>query len=290
MKVGIVTCAKFPHLIDEEKPLLELFAKKGIQATPLVWNNTSTDWEHYDCLLLRSTWDYHLHVEEFFSWLDHLKKQNITTLNPLEVVNWNHHKFYLRELEKKGVNIIPTFFLEKGSDFSLTELKSNGWEQAVIKPAISANSHLTELFHITDSEFLEEKYRRLAQNHDFLVQRYMPEIQTEGEVSLVYFGKQFSHAVLKKPTSGDFRVQADYGGKVEPFYPNSAVLNTGSQILSHVPHNLLYARVDGILHENQFFLMELELIEPKLFFNCSAASISIFVELATQLLQSNHLL
>ncbi|MFM7852840.1 MAG: RimK family alpha-L-glutamate ligase [Flammeovirgaceae bacterium] len=289
MKVGIVTCAEFPHLTDQEKPLIDLFAAKGICITPLVWNDPSIDWKHYDCLLLRSIWDYHLHIEEFFAWLNLLEKQNVTTLNPLEVVNWNRHKFYLRELEKNGINIIPTLFIEKGSDFSPTALKNKGWEQAVIKPAISANSHLTELFHITDSKLVEEKYRRLAQHHDLLVQSFMPEIQTQGEVSLVFLGKHYSHAVLKKPALGDFRVQADYGGKAEPFHANPAIIRAGNQILSHIPLNLLYARVDGVIHENQFFLMELELIEPELLFDHAPAARGVFVESATQLLQSNHL-
>lgn len=66
MKIGIVTCAEFPNLTDQEKPLVPLFAEKGVQIDPLVWNNSSINWQAYDCLLLRSIWDYHLHADEFF--------------------------------------------------------------------------------------------------------------------------------------------------------------------------------------------------------------------------------
>lgn len=284
MKIGIVTCSDYPQLTEPEKPLIALLANHEIKAEPLIWNDTSIDWKKFDCLLLRSIWDYHLHVEGFFKWLKTLEEIQVRTLNSLSVVNWNRHKFYLREMERKGVKIIPTLFIDKTTDFSLAELKGKGWEQAVIKPAVSANSFLTESFSLTEITTIEKKFHSLAIERDFLVQSFMPEVQSSGEVSLVFFDKQYSHAVVKLPAQGDFRVQEEHGGKTISFNPTPSVIDTATNILSWIQEDLLYARVDGVIRDGEFILMELELIEPELFFHFDKESTKRFVEAVLKIL------
>lgn len=285
MKIGIVTCAEYPLLTEQEKPLLALFKNEGIEASPLIWNDASIDWPSFDCLMLRSIWDYHLQVPQFFAWLAMLEKNNIKTCNSLAVVNWNRHKFYLQELESKGVKIVPTFFVEYSSRFSLDEVIQKGWQQAVIKPAVSANAHLTESFTIDDLEQVERRFKPLVATRDFLVQSFMPEIQAMGEVSLIFFDKAYSHAVLKTPAKGDFRVQADHGGATVAYHPDESIIEAGRKILSLIDHDLLYARIDGVVRENQFYLMELELMEPELFFHLGEGSHQRFVQAAMRFLR-----
>jgi glutathione synthase/RimK-type ligase-like ATP-grasp enzyme len=284
MKIGIVTCNEYPQLTEPEKPLIGLLASHGIEAEPLVWNDASIDWKKFDCLLLRSVWDYHLLVKEFFEWLSMLGEIQVLTLNSLPVVNWNRHKFYLQELENKGVKIVPTLFVDKTTNFSLAELKSKGWKQAVIKPAVSANSFLTESFSFTEIPSIEKKFHGLAAERDFLVQSFMPEVQSSGEVSLVFFDKQYSHAVVKLPAQGDFRVQEEHGGKTISFDPTPSVIDTATKILSWVEEDLLYARVDGVIRNGEFILMELELIEPELFFHFNKEAAGRFVEAVLKML------
>lgn len=278
MKIGIVTCSDYPHLTEPEKPLIALLANHGMEVVPLVWNDTSIDWKNFDCLLLRSIWDYHLNIEFFFEWLRMLEKIQVPTLNPLSIVNWNRHKFYLEELEEQGVKIIPSIFVKKTNNFSLKELITKGWDKIVVKPAVSANAFLTESFSINEISQIEAKYKPIAKERDLLVQCFMSEIQTDGEVSLIFFDKKYSHAVLKKAADGDFRVQADHGGTILPFNPDPSVIATAQCILSYIKENLLYARVDGVIRDGEFILMELELIEPELFFHHSQGAAERFVE------------
>lgn len=289
MNIGIVTCADFPALTDQEKPLVDLFAANRIRIAPLVWNDAHVDWKNFDCLILRSIWDYHLHIDDFFDWLNRLRQQQVRTLNSMEVVHWNRHKFYLRELAQKGVLIIPTLFFEKGSVIDPRFIENQGWDQAVIKPAVSANAHLTESFCIKDAAKVAARFQQLAKNRDWIVQSFMSEVTSNGEVSLIFINKQFSHAVLKTPAEGDFRVQADYGGRSVAYRPSQQLIDAGKGIISHVPHPLLYARVDGVVRNTEFYLMELELIEPELFFHLAPGSAERLVSATLDILKSDGL-
>jgi len=97
-----------------------------------------------------------------------------------------------------------------------------------------------------------------------MLQKFMDSISTEGEWSLIFFGGQFSHAVLKRPRTGDFRVQNDFGGTSELADSPPHLLASAIRAVEAVDATL-YARVDGVVDEGQFRLMELELIEPMLF-------------------------
>src|SRR5262245_2634270 len=110
MRLGIATCAKCPQLIPAEQELAALLRAKGIVVKPQIWNDPEADWSTLDAVLVRSIWDYHLHPEAFLRWLTRLANLQIPVWNPLEVLRWNHHKFYLRELETKGVSIVPSLF------------------------------------------------------------------------------------------------------------------------------------------------------------------------------------
>ncbi|MFM8912572.1 MAG: hypothetical protein ACKOE6_06560, partial [Flammeovirgaceae bacterium] len=115
------------------------------------------------------------------------------------------------------------------------------------------------------------------------------EIQASGEVSLIYFNKQYSHAVLKTPAQGDFRVQADHGGNTIAYQPSRHLVDVGAVILSKIPHEVLYARVDGVVRDNEFYLMELELIEPELFFHLAPGAAARFVNATVDMLKSTAL-
>jgi len=284
MKIGILTCDKCQALSPRDRHLLPLFEAGNGAADVLVWDDPHVDWKTYDGLIFRSVWDYHLKAAEFNLWMDFIEQQGVKTLNPIPVIRQNQHKFYLRELQQKGVAIVPTLFIERTERLDLSTVDGSNWQQAVIKPAVSASSYLTSKFAGNRWKEIESEYTAIARERDLLVQPFMPEVVAQGELSLVFFNRQYSHAVLKRATAGDFRVQAEFGGKHEVYFPSTEVIETVQQILSLVEGSLLYARVDGVMVNNRFVLMELEMLEPDLYFDAHPDASARYVDAAMQML------
>ena len=277
MKIAILTCEKLPDLNPEDRKIIPALAKHNIEATAAIWDDKTINWNDFDYLIFRNTWDYFEKETEFKIWLDQIAQLEIKTLNPIKIITQNIHKFYLREMEKQGITILPTVFIDKTEHLNLAELIPPNWKKAVIKPAFSAGSYLTEVFEISEIQAISEKYKTIAAEKELLLQEFMPEIQTLGETSFIFFNKKFSHAVNKKPVEGDFRVQSLFGGKYTLVQPNEELIEKAQKIVDSLPKDLLYARVDGILIENELYLMEIECIEPDLYFDLSENSLERFV-------------
>jgi len=285
MKIGILTCDKCPALAPRDQHLIPLFDEQKIQTDNLIWNDPKVDWNAYDGLIFRSVWDYHLLPQQFDAWLNFMEAKNIPTLNPIPVIRNNQHKFYLRQLQQQGVTIVPTLFIDKTQNLDLSAITERNWQQAVIKPAISASSYLTTMFNAAEAHQIEDRYRSIATERDLLLQPFMPEIIANGEISLIFFNRKYSHAVTKSADEGDFRVQAEFGGRHEAIHPAKNMIEAAEYILSLIPGALLYARVDGIIQNNQFMLMELELIEPDLYFDADPLASQRYVEGVIELLR-----
>ncbi len=277
MKIALLTCEKLPDLNPEDQKLIPALAQHNIQAVATVWDDVNINWSQFDYLVFRNTWDYFEKEQEFILWLDHIKKLGIKTLNSIDTVKNNIHKFYLKELEQNGIPIIKTVFINKTEQLDVAKLIPNHWNKAVIKPAFSAGSYLTEVFDKTQIQAINNQYQSIAANKELLLQEFMPEIQTLGETSFIFFDKKFSHAVNKKPVSGDFRVQSLYGGKYTLIEPSAELIQKAQKVVNTFQEDLLYARVDGIVIKNELYLMEIECIEPDLYFNLSTNSLDKFV-------------
>lgn len=285
MNIALLACQKFPDLTKADQLLIPELAKFGIQAKAIIWDDPSVEWTSFDYLIFRNTWDYYEKESAFNLWLDKLENLGVKTLNALDTIRANKHKFYLRTLEKQGIKILPTIFIEKTNHLDLAQMFPKSWKKAVIKPAFSAGSYLTEVFEADNLAATNKKYQPIAAVKDLLLQQFMPEIQSLGETSLVFFNKQFSHAINKKPVEGDFRIQVQFGGKYTAILPNSALINQAQRIVDTFPDPLLYARVDGIVIGNELHLMEIECIEPDLYFNYSEGSKQRFVQAILELIR-----
>jgi glutathione synthase/RimK-type ligase-like ATP-grasp enzyme len=285
MKIGILTCEKLPELNLEDQLLLPEFAKHNITATAVIWDNESIQWSDFDYLIFRNTWDYFEKETTFNKWLDHIEQLGIKTLNSIDIIKNNKHKFYLRKMEKQGIKILPTVFLEKTNQLHLSEIVPTHWKKMVLKPAFSAGSYQTEVFELKDIEKINTQYKAIASEKELLLQEFMPEIQTLGETSFIFFNKKFSHAVNKKPVDGDFRIQVQFGGKYKLIEPSQELIEKAQKIVNTFPNNLLYARVDGIIIENELHLMEVECIEPDLYFNLSQGALTRYVNAVLELIQ-----
>jgi glutathione synthase/RimK-type ligase-like ATP-grasp enzyme len=285
MKIGLLTCEKLPELTLADQQLIPELAKHNIIAKAVIWSDKTINWNDFDYLIFRNTWDYFEKETEFNLWLDQIEKLGIKTLNTIEIIKQNKHKFYLREMEKKGILILPTIFIDKNENLNLAEITPKHWKKAVIKPAFSAGSYLTSVFNVSDIEKTNDEYTTIASEKELLLQEFIPEIQTLGETSFIFFNKKFSHAVNKKPIDGDFRVQSQFGGKYTLIQPNQELIDKAQKVVNTFDDKLLYARVDGIVIDSELHLMEIECIEPDLYFDISEGALERFVTSIVELIQ-----
>lgn len=266
MKIALATFKKLPLLTKHESKLHALFAKKGIVSQSVVWSDPNIDWRIFDWVIIRSCWDYHKRINEFIKWLDYLETLSIKILNPSQVIRKNSQKTYLQELALLDVNTIPTYWLNYEEIKQVPKiLHESGWEKAVIKPIISATAYKTFQISLEGIHSLLPKIAKAFPDELFMLQKFMPEIQTLGEWSLVFLNKKYSHAALKEAKAGEFRVQAEYGGSTQLKQAPDELVTQAQRILSLYEEPLLYARVDGLWIDNKFYLMEMELTEPELF-------------------------
>ena len=281
-KIAFVTSSVKPDFTGNDQKVVDSLKSIGVEVTPLPWDVDTSLWNSFDLVVLRSCWNYHLHPEKFVEWIDRMEKEKVKMLNPSKIVRWNLHKAYLQELESKGVTLLETIWIEKESKPNLYSIMDEkNWEKVVLKPAISAGSFNTILVTKEEARKNQEQFETLFNQFDILVQKFMIEVQQEGEWSLIFFKKKFSHAVLKKPVKNEFRVQYDFGGTATATEPPAFILQQAEKILDLIEEPLLYARVDGVVSENKFLLMELELIEPALFLDEENGSTQVFAQAMT---------
>jgi hypothetical protein len=266
LTIGLATCRKVPDLTPDDRLLASEVRRRGAEVVSVLWDDDSVDWGVFDSLVLRSVWDYHHRVDEFRAWLDRLERARVRVWNPIPMVRWNLHKSYLEELAGAGIPVVPTVRLARGSLADLGALLAEkGWARAVVKPAISASAHETWLLEIAEAGERQARFAALLAERDLLVQRFEPAVRERGEWSLLFFGGVYSHAMLKRPGAGDFRVQEELGGSSTLTEPPEGLVEQAQRILARWSEPPLYARVDGIDLDGTFTLMELELIEPVLF-------------------------
>ena len=284
MKIAILTCQNIPNLNESDQLLIPSLKKHNIDAKAVIWNDPYINWYDFDVLIFRNTWDYYEKQIEFDLWLEKIEKLGIKTLNSISIINQNKHKFYLQDFEKQGIKILPTIFINKTENLNLSSIIPNHWKKAVIKPAYSGGSYQTELFNIEDINQINQQYISIASEKELLLQEFMPEIKTLGETSFIFFNKKFSHAVNKQAVNGDFRIQQQFGGIYTLIEVNLEIINKVQKIVNTFSENLLYCRVDGIIIDNELHLMEVECLEPDLYFNLAEGSIEKFIESIIELI------
>lgn len=286
-RVCLVTCGAIRELTDDDKPLLGELWRLGIRAEPAVWDDPAVDWKRFDAAVIRSTWDYHLSQAAFAAWLSRLEALGVALWNPSPVIRANADKSYLRELEAAGVLTPPTAWIMKESRADLESLlESRGWDEAVVKPVISAGAYRTHRVK-RGREGGQAALDEVLAHSAAMVQPFLPEIAEEGEWSFVFLGGEFSHAVLKTPARGDFRVQEEHGGKTVRREPSPALLAQARDALIAGPRPCLYARVDGVRRGGDLLVIELELIEPSLYLSHAPGSAKKFAEAIKERLSSS---
>ncbi|MGE3974127.1 MAG: RimK family alpha-L-glutamate ligase [Bdellovibrionales bacterium] len=280
----LLTCSEFPEGTPDDQLLAQVFKSQGIFVQFKIWDQLSPKQIPSSAIVIvRSMWDYHKKISHLKKWLQEAKSTNLSLFNSIDCILWNLSKIYLQELEQKKIPIVPTLFLKK-TDLPRfqNEVESQAWDEIVIKPEISASAFKTFRLKTKDISAHWEEICSIWKECDVLVQPFCEEIVREGEFSLLFFndGKEhhYSHAVVKKPKSQDFRVQEDHGGTTEFYHAPPALVQYGKSVLKFVPHDWLYARIDVVNYRGHYVLGELELFEPQLFFRFHSEAAPLFVK------------
>jgi glutathione synthase/RimK-type ligase-like ATP-grasp enzyme len=253
------------NILDESNLLKNALEQCGLTVERTYWDNPDYNWSQTRAVVFRTVWDYFERIDEFREWLVKVNSET-KLINSLELVEWNIDKHYLIDLREKGIDIVPTVFVDTGSYRSLENVcAETGWEHIVIKPAVSGAAFHT--YKITKEEIpsREALFKKLVSERDMLVQPFIATIPDRGEASLMVFNGEYTHAILKKARTGDFRVQDDFGGTVHPYTPTQAEIEFANSVFSACDELPAYGRADIVWDEQgNHLLSELEIIEPEL--------------------------
>lgn len=301
--VVLLTDKSLPELTPSDQIAIGALREAGATVTPVIWNTllqadpTLASLKSADAVIIRTCWDYQFHQAAFQALLQACSEHQIRLWNAVSLVQWNLDKRYLRDLAAAGIPTVPTVWLEASQLTTQAELPAlirrcvaeNGWEQAVIKPIISASgTFTTRLKPDTTDETLADLWPQALQS-GLMVQPFLSQVCDEGEWTMVYFSgapgvSEFSHAVLKTPEAGEFRVQTHFGGQNHAIAQLDPALRAqADRVMAGLEQcqptaTWLFARVDGVVVDGQLLLMELEVIEPHLFFECDEVSAGRYVQ------------
>jgi glutathione synthase/RimK-type ligase-like ATP-grasp enzyme len=278
-RICFVTCRTWPEISESDRLVQRALEAQGATVEARAWNTPDAVWEGFDAIVLRSNWDYHFEPDAFVGWLDRLERAGARVFNPPALVRWNLTKAYLLELGRAGVPTVATVILEDESRAGLEAvMAARGWSRVVMKPVISASAHDTRLVSAATLDEAAAALASGAMRRPVLIQPFVEEIQTRGEWSLIFIETEMTHAVLKRPAAGEFRVQPRLGGTVETPEPADAVRRVARAALAALPAPPLYARIDGVETAAGFRIMEVEVNEPGLFFTHAPAAALRFAE------------
>lgn len=235
-------------------------ASAGLAVEQRLWTDPG-DLSGFDLVTPLFAWGYQRDVAGWFALLDRLEAERLRVVNPVELLRWNSDKNYLADLAGQGVAVVPTIFVPVLDDKSFADAcDALGAVDAVIKPAISAGADATHRLQRGDRLPADAVGQRR------LVQPLMPGIVRDGEFSLFLFDGKLSHAIVKRPAVGDFRVQEQFGGREFAWEATEEAMMLAVAALAACPAPPVYARVDMVGDaDGKLHIMELELIEPSLF-------------------------
>lgn len=277
LRIALATAIPARTLDEDLDPLLATCAQAGIAAQCLAWDDPTVSWRRFDAVLLRSTWDYSDRLREFLAWCEQVATQT-RLLNPLALVRWNTDKHYLGELAGKGLPVIETHYLEpEAAQPALPE-----FEEFVLKPTVGAGSRGARRFVASERpQALAHAAALHAQGRSVILQPYLRAVDTEGETALLYFAGRFSHAIRKGPLlrRGGAATRALFAAEqISARTPSVGQLVVAERVLDALPGGRpLYARVDLLPSPAGPQLLELELVEPSLFFASAPGSVERFV-------------
>lgn len=257
-------------------------AELGWDVEMVPWRS-GVDWNDYELVYICTPWDYQNDVAGFLAVLATIEGSSARLVNGLDLVRWNLEKTYLRELERRGADIVPSRFFDRFDARSVEAcFDAYATGTIVVKPVVGANSDNIFVLERPLPAGVVDELGRVFANRPFFVQPFIDSVRSEGEYSLFFFGGEYSHAILKKPKPGDFRTQEEHGADILSVDAPAALVETARRVLGVVNPRPVYVRADFVRDEaERFLLMELELIEPALYFRTDPGAARRFARALT---------
>lgn len=265
-RIAIVSCSGRPDAIGADAPLVAACRSAGLETAMPDWQDTSVDWARFDVAVVRTTWDYQYHAEAFGGWIDRVAKLT-RLLNAPEILRWGFDKQHLKSLAAAGAPTIPTLFPpDSAVEPVLRWAAASGWTRLVLKPVLGAGGIDTVIMEAT-AEGVAGGWAQVSPRREgYLVQPFLPAVLEQGEISVILYGGDVQHCILKRAAIGEFRVQAEHGGSVKRV--DTPVEAARLALLCHaaLPADPLFLRVDLIGEGDRYQIIECEVVEPELFF------------------------
>lgn len=265
------------NILLEYRLLKEALERLDLKVNRTYWGNPNYDWSQTRAVVFRTIWDYFERFEEFWPWLQSIDHQT-QLINSMSLIQWNIDKAYLFDLEKRGIPVVPSVLVKKGQSQNLHEIaRLMDWNDLVVKPTIAGGGYLTYKYGHAQLATHQAQFDALVAERDMLVQGYISSITEKGEASLMVFGGGFTHSILKRAKTGDFRVQDDFGGTVHTYQETQDEVALAQKVMAQCPDMPAYGRVDIVWDDQgQPMVSELEIIEPELWVRQSPWSAEVF--------------
>lgn len=273
------------NVLLEDELVSNALKEEGLQVVRKSWDDEGFDWTTTTYALFRATWDYFDRFQEFSKWLAKVSTQT-QLINSKKLIDWNIDKHYLQDLFTKGVNIPKTLYIEPQTRTTLKDSIKKAKNTLgfvandfILKPCVSGAARHTYKFQEVDVEKHETIFQELIADEAMMLQEFQQNIVAEGEISMMVFHGEFTHAVLKIAKSGDFRVQDDFGGSIQVYRPTQSEIDFAQKVVKAAPELPIYARVD-IFEDNDgnLALAELEIFEPELWFRLNPKAANILAK------------
>ena len=284
-RCAYLTMDEFGDFVSDADLSFAPMAELGWDVEMVPWRS-DVDWNGYDLVYICTPWDYQDDVGGFIEVLEQIEASSAKLVNSLDLVHWNLEKNYLRDLQSRGAGVVPSLFHDHfDADDVDSWFQAHGTDTIVVKPLVGANAdHITVLKQPVAAATIKSLLETYG-SRPFFVQPFMERVLSEGEYSTFFFNGEYSHAILKKPETGDFRTQEEHGAEILSVEAPPALIDTAHDVVAMVEPLPVYVRADFVRDDaDRFLVMELELIEPSLYLRTDPASAARFARALTSAL------
>ncbi len=291
-RLAVAASAQHPDLRPDWPLLREALARVGITATTEVWTDPSANWSEYDLVVANGAWDNIHRPEEFLAWADRTAAL-VPMVNPPATLRWGMDKHYLAALAAAGVATVPTTWLGPAEARTSDDVTLPDGD-VVVKPTISGGGFDTARYRPSEGAAARAHVRAvIGAGRGAMVQPYLGAVDTEGEGGLIFLGGRFSHAFRKGPLLREgvgpqpHLWQHEQISALRPTSDQLAAAQTALAVAEHLLGPTTYARADMVtLADGTPGILELELVDPALYFEVQPAAATRFAEVLARLVGS----
>jgi glutathione synthase/RimK-type ligase-like ATP-grasp enzyme len=274
-RIVIATSTDYPDLAPGDQLYRTALRRRGAEVEVGVWSEGIALFRAADLVVIRSTWGYYRALDRYREWLDALEQARVRVANPIPLLRWNLEKIYLDDLHAAGIAMPAQHVLPCERDAARAALAATGWRLAVAKPSVGASGHGVMLVEPATLDAVWDELAAAVAPHRLVLQAFVPEIRTEGQISYVFIGGAFAHATRHRPRAGEFRINSRFQPERTVIAPSAADIDDAARVVATLPVPPLFARIDMVCQAGRQLLLEAEVHEPGLHFDLLPASADI---------------